>query len=57
MTKTSSDATQWSPASRRLQSELATAAMPDEQTSAVSAPSSAATFCSSASVVGFPVRV
>ena len=57
MMKTSSEATQWSPSRGRLKIVLATAAIPEAQATAASAPSSAATFSSSASVVGFEVRV
>ena len=57
MMKTSSEATQWSPSRSRLKIVFATAAMPEEHATAASAPSSAATFSSSASVVGLEVRV
>ena len=57
MMKTSSEAMQWSPCFNRLKIVFATAAIPEAHATAVSAPSSAATFSSSASVVGFCVRV
>ena len=52
----SSPATRWSPVVRWANSVAATAAMPDDETTASSAPSSEASFSSSARFVGFPVR-
>ena len=52
----SSPSTTWSPASRCANSVAATAAIPDAETTQSSAPSSEATFSSSARLVGLPVR-
>ena len=52
----SSPRTTWSPASRCANSVAVTAAMPDAETTQSSAPSSVATFSSSARLVGLPVR-
>ena len=56
MANSSSPTTMWSPASRWANSVDATAAMPDAETTQSSAPSSDATFSSSARFVGLPVR-
>ena len=54
--KSSSPATRWSPDVRCAKRVAATAAIPDDETTASSAPSSEASFSSSARFVGLPVR-
>ena len=56
ITNSSSPTTRWSPWSRCANSVAATDAIPDEATTQSSAPSSDATFSSSARFVGLPVR-
>ena len=56
MTNSSSPTTRWSPAPRCANSVADTAAMPDDETTQSSAPSSEAIFSSSARLVGLPVR-
>ena len=51
------DATTWSPAPTNPRITLEMAAMPEAMATAASPPSSAATFSSSALIVGLPYRV
>jgi hypothetical protein len=56
MTNSSSPTTTWSPLPRWARSVDETQAIPDDATTASSAPSSEASFSSSARVVGLAVR-